>query len=272
MAITTTALGRTGLKVSRMGLAGAYGVPQEATVRAYERGVNYFFWAPNYDGMTRALQALIPQERRHLVITSGTSHRDSDGLRQDLEESLRLLSTDYIDVFHLYYIQTPQEIDQIFGEGGAFAGFQAAKAQGKVRALGITTHQRSIARQLAEDGRVDVLMLRYNCAHRGAESEVFPYLTQHNPGVVIYTALRWGQLLRRPTGWPEGKAVPTPVQCYRFVLGNPSVHLVLTAPRTWEQLEENLKAAEEGSTLSEEERRWLEEFGDVVHAQGGGFE
>jgi len=114
------------------------------------------------------------------------------------------------------------------------------------------------------EGALDVLMIRYNAAHRGAETEIFPHLAPHDPGLVSYTATRWGFLLRRPKAWPKDRPIPTAGQAYRFVLSNPHVDVVLTAPSNARQLPENLDAVQAGP-LGEEEMALMREFGDAVH-------
>jgi hypothetical protein len=107
-------------------------------------------------------------------------------------------------------------------------------------------------------------MIRYNAAHPGAEEEIFPHVRVHNTGLVAYTATRWTALLRRPRGWPEQGRIPTPGMAYRFVLSNPAVHVCLTAPRSLKELQENIDAVKSGP-LSEEEMRFMREFGKAVH-------
>lgn len=265
MDLMETTLGRTGLRVSRMGLAGGYLSQEKVVARAFDQGVNYFYWDPRWGAMTQGLRSVMPGKRDQMVIAAGSSLRTAPGVRHDLESSLKSLGTDYLDVFHIHYLKSQDEAAKIFGRSGALEELTKAKREGFIRAVAVSTHDRSLARQLAETGAIDVLMIRYNCAHRGAEREVFPTARQQGCGVVIYSALRWGSLLRAPANWPSGRPVPTPAQCYRFVLECPDVHVVLTAPRNEAQLEENLKAAQLGPGLSPEDMEWLREFGDVVH-------
>ena len=99
---------------------------------------------------------------------------------------------------------------------------QRLKEDGRVRAVGMSCHNRKFAGELAERGALDVFMMRYNAAHRGAEQDIFPHLADFHPGVVSYTATRWSYLLRRPRGWPKDGRIPTAAMCYRFVLSNPA--------------------------------------------------
>ena len=105
-------------------------------------------------------------------------------------------------------------------------------------------------------------MIRYNAAHPGAESDVFPHLARRHPAVVAYTATSWRKLLRAPSGW-DGP-VMTAGDCYRFCLSSPHVDVVLTGPKDVGQLRENLAALERGP-LSDDEQRWMREFGRKVH-------
>jgi hypothetical protein len=115
---------------------------------------------------------------------------------------------------------------------------------------------------LAEDSPLDLLMIRYNAAHPGAEREIFPHLDTRKPAVIAYTATSWRKLLKRPKGW-QGR-VPTAGDCYRFCLTNSHVDVVLCGPASRQQLDENLAALHKGP-LSEEEMSWMRAFGRVVH-------
>jgi aryl-alcohol dehydrogenase-like predicted oxidoreductase len=130
----------------------------------------------------------------------------------------------------------------------------------------MSCHDRKFAGQLADEGALDVFMIRYNAAHRGAEKDIFPFLAKHNPGIVSYTATRWTYLLRKPNNYPKGERIPTAGMCYRFVLSNPNVHLALTAPSNEKQLVENLASLRDGP-LNDEEMTFMKQFGDAVYNQ-----
>ena len=141
----------------------------------------------------------------------------------------------------------------------------------QVRELfGATAHDRPLARRLAADPRVDVLMHRFNMAHRKAAREVFPPAAKARTPIVAFTATRWGTLLKPPADWPG--LPPTASDCYRFCLAQPSVQVVLTAPRSLAELEQNLVVLEL-PPMSKQERGQWQRFGDLVYAAGkGAFE
>ena len=141
---------------------------------------------------------------------------------------------------------------------------QAVRESGLVRAVSISTHDRKLAVELATEGVLDAMMIRYNAAHRGAETEIFPHLPESNPAVVSFTATRWSYLVRRPRGYPRGGRIPTAGMCYRFVLSNPAVHVCLMAPSNVRQFQSNLGEIRRGP-LAEDEMGFMRGFGDAVY-------
>jgi aryl-alcohol dehydrogenase-like predicted oxidoreductase len=172
-----------------------------------------------------------------------------------------------IDIFFAEYIHPGDHASTVFGKGGVLDELQRWKADGKIRFVGATTHDRSLARRLAEDLRVDILMHRFNMAHRKAADEVFPTAIKSRTPVVAFTATRWRTLLKPQPEW--GSNLPTAADCYSYCLAEPAVHIVLTAPKSIEELDENLAVAK-SRPMSDETRRHWDRFGNIVYKQGGG--
>jgi aryl-alcohol dehydrogenase-like predicted oxidoreductase len=258
---THTTLGRTGMRVHRLGLSATYRPSRRALHRALDEGLNYLFFFGIDTQMVGTLRDVLRQERERYVVATGAynliwGYTDP---RRTLEKRLRQIGVDQIDVFLFLGVTQRKHLpDRVVEE------MMRLREEGKVRAIGISTHERKLAGELAAQGLLDVLMVRYNAAHRGAESDLFPHLQAHDPGVVSFTATRWRYLLRRPRTWPKEGGIPTAGQCYRFVLSNPHVHVCMTAPSNLRQLEDNLAALRQGP-LSEEEHGFMRRFGDAVH-------
>jgi aryl-alcohol dehydrogenase-like predicted oxidoreductase len=126
----------------------------------------------------------------------------------------------------------------------------------------ISCHERQMFKAFIGEPVFDAIMVRYNAAHPGAETEVFPYLSQRRVGVVAYTATRWGSLLdARLT--PKGEPTPTAADCYRFVLSNPNVDVCLAGPKDAQELEAVFTALDRGP-MSEEELAWMKRVGAAV--------
>jgi aryl-alcohol dehydrogenase-like predicted oxidoreductase len=114
-------------------------------------------------------------------------------------------------------------------------------------------------------------MIRYNAAHRGAEREVFPVTDALGLPVIVYTALRWGALLRPTPEDPPGFVVPPAPAWYRWVLQNPSVSVALMAPHDRAELEEDLTVLDAIGPLPADEYERLAEHGRRVRRHAGGF-
>jgi aryl-alcohol dehydrogenase-like predicted oxidoreductase len=140
-----------------------------------------------------------------------------------------------------------------------------------VRRIGLTTHQRNLAAEIADSGHLDALMIRYNAAHRGAEREVFPVTEASGLPVIVYTALRWGALLRPTPEDPPDFVIPSAPAWYRFVLQSPAVAVALMAPNDRTELEEDLTVLDAGGPLPADEYERLAEHGRRVRRHTGGF-
>lgn len=260
-------LGRTGRNVHRLGLSASYRPGKKAIYKALDEGVNVFFFFGFDTQMTSVLREVLKSHREKFFVVTGFYNYIwwHQNLRRTLEKRLRQMETDYIDAFLFLGVMKRKEFTaQVRDELGRL------REDGRVHGIGISTHDRKFAGELAAEGALDLLMMRYNAAHRGAEQDIFPQLDRFNPGVVSYTATRWTYLVRRPRTWPRNERIPTPGMCYRFVLSNPHVHVCLTAPRNEKELLENLAAARQGP-LDQEEMEFMRKFGDVVHAKAGWF-
>ena len=232
-----------------------------------DAGVNYFFCFGIDSQMCGALREILPRERQRFVVATGAYNYiwGYQNLKATLEKRLRQLHTDYIDLFHFLGVARAGQFTARVRDELA-----ELRADPRVRGISISTHDRKLAGQLAADGALDGMMIRYNAAHRGAEQDIFPHLAAHDPAVISFTATRWRYLLRRPRPWPRERPVPTAAMCYRFVLSNPNVDVCLTAPSNLAQLEENLQVLRQGP-LPEDELQYMREFGDVVHQRAGWF-
>lgn len=228
--------------VARLGLAtrGNTRLAAEDVALAVGRGVNYLNWCGYDDGIAQALRRkLIDRER--VAVAMQLDARHAAAAEAELEEAFRTLGVRRIDVVTFYYLEQMREWDAIASHDGALRVLENAKAQGRVGLIGLTTHQRKLAAACAEEKKLDLLMVRYNAAHRGAEEDVFPITVRLGLPVVVYTAQRWGALRRKTQDDPPEFAPPAAIEWYRFALAHAAVSVVLMAPNGRRELEENLK-------------------------------
>jgi aryl-alcohol dehydrogenase-like predicted oxidoreductase len=260
-----------GTPASCLGLAAGPKQDPQCVGRALARGINYFFfYGPGHTAFIEELASLFPQKRQQIIVATGSGSRRVAGLRAARRKLTALLGIELIDVFFIEYVHPGDNSEVIFGKHGVLDELRQWRENGWVRFVGATAHDRSLARRLATDPRVDVLMHRLNMAHRKATNEVFPTAAKARTPIVAFTATRWGTLLEPHADWPG--PLPTASDCYRFCLAQPSVQVVLTAPRSLAELEQNLDVLEL-PPMSKQDRDQWQRFGDLVYGTGkGAFE
>ena len=247
------------LRTRRMGIGSDAGISAHALEWAFERGLNYFYWGTRRTaGMKQMIRSLAPAKRDQMVIALQTYDTTGFATAQTFRRGLRQLGIDHADVLILGKRDGPVS-------RRAQDGALALKQAGLVKHLCISAHDRSAYQAHLASGLYDIIMVRYNCAHTGAEREVFPLLkeSQPQPSVIVYNSTRWGHLFD-PAWMPEGERTPEPTHLYRHALGHSAVDMVLTAPKTEAQLVANVAALEHGP-LDADEIEWLSRIGKHVH-------
>jgi len=248
-------LGRTALPVSPLGIASSYGVSGRDVERAFDHGVNYFLWGSlRRRDFARGVKNLARTHRSEMVVAIQSYTRVGWLMRFGVDRALQALGTDYVDFLGLAWWNAapPRRI---------LDAAMALRESGKVRHLMISMHHRPAFESVLSD--YDGLMVRYNAAHAGAEREVFPLLQEGTrPGVVSFTATRWGTLLD-PRFTPSGLPTPRASDCYRFALTHRSVDVCLTGPKNGAELDEALVTLERGP-MDEAELEWMRKVGANV--------
>ena len=260
MGFDRVTLGRTGLSVSRLGVAASYGTDEAMVEAAVERGVNYLWWgALRTKKMARGIRAVARKNREDLVVVVHAVSPKPEAIEKLVDSSLAQLGLDYLDVLLLgnkNQAPAPAFFEQI----------ARLKEQQKLRFLGLSTHTRPLIPTLEQDRDVDVYHVRYNAAHRGAETEVFDRLGDDGPGIVTFTANRWGSLID-PSQMPPGEPAPSASDCCRFVLSHPRVHVTCCGPANMQELMGNLECLDKGP-MSDEELERMRRIGRHVYESG----
>lgn len=262
---TPVPFGQTGLQVSRLGIGSSFTGDPAFIEEAVEQGVNYLYWGSiRRPAFGRAIRNLARKNREGVVLTVQSYTRVAALMAPSIELALRRARVEYFDFLLLGMWNKPP------GQRLIDAA-QRLKEQGKVRHLMMSTHNRPsleghFRRFQAKESPFDAFMLRYNAVHRGAERDVFPHLpATPGPGIVAYTATRWGHLVD-PKKMPPGEAPPPARDCYRFALSHPAVSLVLCGPSNREQMQEALRALDAGPLDAEEMAR-MHRIGNYVYGK-----
>jgi aryl-alcohol dehydrogenase-like predicted oxidoreductase len=259
---TRVRLPHTNLVVGRIGLGSSFGIGPDDLERAFDHGINYFYWGSvRRPGFGAGIRRLAKRDREKIVVTLQSYARwPGAALRTAVESGLRRLGLDSADVLLLgWHNSRPSQaiLDEAL----------ELKHRGRVRHLMVSGHERSFFPVMAREQFFDLFMVRYNAAHRGAEEDVFPKLPTGNgrPGICAYTATRWGTLVD-PKKTPPGERAPSAGDCYRFCLSHPDVDMTLCGPANSEHVREACEALAKGP-LEEEELAWMRRIGDYVYGR-----
>jgi aryl-alcohol dehydrogenase-like predicted oxidoreductase len=299
-------LGRTGLQVSELALGGlfvsshgaAFEQGRAAIHRALELGINYIDTAPGYGDSEDVLGRALEGVELPLVISTKLGGRpqpflpqDKACLRQSVEESLRLLKRDSIDILMIHEPDRPGQYDW-WADDENFTGvvtevLDELKQQGLIRFTGLGGTTVYEMARVIRTGQFDVVLTAFNYSllWREAEREVLPAAIEQDMGIVVGSPLQQGALARRYDEQVKNGApwlssprrqqflalyefldeidTPLPELGLRLVLSNPAVSCVLTGARSPEEVEQNVAAAEKGPLAAEILRR-LDEIAAMV--------
>ncbi len=261
-AIPRRPLGRTGHEATIFALGGegvlrTHGRGAEAVAvvhRALDLGVNYCDTAPAYAGSLDYYGAALGERRREIFLASKTHDRTRDGSLRLLDQSLKRLGTDHLDLWQLHDLRTQADLKAIFARGGALEALVHAREQGLVRFLGLTGHH-DPAILLEAMGRFDFdsVLLAVNAAdvHRLSFARtVLVEAARRGMAVIGMKVYAAGVLLR---------AGLSPRDAMGYVLSLPGVSTVIIGCSSPAEVDENCRIAREFQPFNDEEMRLLEQ-------------
>jgi len=264
-------LGRTGEKVTVLGLGTApigEGPPevQEAAKifgEVLDRGVTYVDTARIYGNAEEALGLVVPKRRDGLFLVTKVSTHTAEGAERSLEQSLRCLKTDHLDLVHIHSIGS-KKLDRVLAADGALAYLLKQKEAGKVRFIGVSGHNRpaNFVRMI-RTGHIDVIMCVMNYADRniyGFEQKVLPECRKRNVGAVamkVYVGIKGGFPNHRK-GYVGCATEPALLpQALAYALDLDGVTLAAVGPYTLEQAIRNVEFARRYKPLTAAQRTAL---------------
>lgn len=213
-------LGKTGLKISELGFGGIpiIRLDRDTAIqvlrRAYEKGITFYDTANAYrdseEKMGRAFDGL----RGKVIIATKTIQRSAINATKQLENSLRMLKTDYIDLYQLHQIAQEKDWQAVTAPDGALEAVVKAKKEGKVRFIGVTSHNLAMAVKLVRTGLFSTIQFPFNFIEDAAKDELFPAAEEHGMGIIAMKPFAGGMIdnaeiaIKYLRQYPE--AVPIP--------------------------------------------------------------
>lgn len=244
-------LGRTGLKVKSLGFGGIpiQRVSEDEAVqvvrRCYELGINYFDTARAYTVSEERVGKALEGVRDDVFIATKSRRRTKDEVLQELETSLTNLRTDWIDVYQLHHVSSEEEWKQITSPGGALEALYQAYDEGKIKHLGITSHDPTLLTEIVKEDIFETIMIPYNYLATIPSEELLPLCQKMNVGTVIM----------KPFG---GGALSNIRTALKFLLGDENADVVIPGTMSVQEVKENVSVASASPVLESEELELIE--------------
>ena len=251
-------LGKTGLKISRMGFGGIpiQRIDAEGTkkliYKLQEAGVNYIDTARAYTVSEEYLGYALEGIRKDFIIATKSGAKTKEAMAADIETSLKNLRTDYIDLYQIHN-PSPAALDEIITPGGALEALQEAKEVGKIGHIGITLHTVELFRRAVDFSWAETIMFPYNIVETQAE-ELIRVCAERNIGFIDMKPL-------------AGGAIDDATLALRFIATNPNITVVIPGMADPQELEENLTAVSNTAPLTAEEEAKLRNIRDSLGTQ-----
>jgi aryl-alcohol dehydrogenase-like predicted oxidoreductase len=255
-------LGKTGIQVSCMGLGGegilrTYGHEPEARNvihRALELGINYFESARAYSGSEAYYGISLGEKRKEIFLASKSHERSASGAKGHLTTTLSNMKTDYLDLWQVHDLRTEQDLEELFGPGGAMETFRWAKQEGLVRFVGVTGHQDpAILLKAFALFDFDTVLMPVNPAEPAYKSfidSVLPEARRRGMGIIGMKVLCRGLGLQLPGYGSVDSWI-------RYALSH-DVSTIVLGCDTVVQVEQNVAAASASASMTDDERIAME--------------
>ena len=252
-------LGKTGLKISRMGFGGipiqridAEGT-KELMHQLKEAGVNFIDTARGYTVSEEYLGYALEGIREDFVIATKSMARTKEAMAADIDISLKNLRTDYIDIYQIHNA-TPEQVQQVVAPGGALEALLEAKAAGKIGHIGLTSHSLDTFKMALDMDWVETFMFPYNIVETQAE-KLIAECAKRNIGFIDMKPL-------------AGGAIEDATLALRYICANDAVTVVIPGMADPKELTQNIAAVSDTSPITAEEKAG---FLEIRNALGTNF-
>jgi predicted aldo/keto reductase-like oxidoreductase len=251
-------LGKTGLRVTKFCLGGFHMAKngEENAIkiihRAIDLGVNFLDSAHKYhDGKSDEIygKALQGGLRKKVMLMSKAQLRSKDEAMRQLEETLRRMKTDYLDLWQCHEVSRHDEVDKIFGANGSLEAFVLAKKQGKVRHIGFTGHHDYTVHQRLLDGFDGWETVQHPV--NLVDPHYLSFITNFLPNAAKKGLGRIAMKSNAIGGITQHKVATIP-ECLRFSWSH-DIHTLVSGVETVQQLEENVVACKTFQKMSPRE-------------------
>jgi hypothetical protein len=258
--LKTVDLGRSGLKVTEVGCGGIPIMrvdPEEAKViirHCFQLGIRFFDTAHVYGDSETKFGSALESVRDEVVLATKVWAKDAEGAAKELELSFERLRTRQIDLIQCHNVSNQPDLDRVMGPGGAYEVLVRAKAEGKVRAIGLSSHNPDIAVQAICTGKFATLQFPFNFIEDDPQEKVFPAARERGVGLIAMKPLGGGLLDRADL-------------CFRFLQQFPDV-VPIPGVQSMKEIEEIVGYYQVRRPSGQDDREHMQKIRDEL---GGRF-
>jgi uncharacterized protein len=243
-------LGRTGMTVTQLGFGG---IPiqrdtEEESVavvkRCLELGITYYDTANGYSTSEERIGKAIKGKRKDIFIATKSHSRTPEGIKKDLDLSLKRLSVDYIDLYQFHGVSDQKNLDIVLDPNGPMAELKKAMKDGVIRHIGITSHQIDIAKKAIQTDQFETIMFPFNFIASEAATELLPLAKKHDVGFIAMKPLAGGMI--------DNAAI-----CMKYLFQFPDIVVIPGIEKVYE-IDEIYGLSNKPYTLSASEQKQME--------------
>jgi uncharacterized protein len=249
-------LGNTGLKVSEFGFGCIpiirLGTDEAVQVlhHAFDHGINFFDTANAYRDSEEKIGIAFKGMREQVVLATKTLQRTAEGANLHIENSLNKLQTDHIDLFQLHQIAQEQDWQEVTAPKGALQAVLKAKEAGKIRHIGVTSHNLDMALRLVRTGLFETIQFPFNLIEEGAKEELIGAAAEAGMGFICM----------KPFG---GGVIDNAAVAFKYLRNHGSV-ITIPGFESIEQVEEILSIYSEPNTVSAQDLEMMQNYRDEL--------
>lgn len=250
-------LGKTGMMVTRLGFGGIpiQRLTEDDAVKVVGRcldlGINFLDTANAYSTSEERIGRAVKGHRKDVFIATKSGARAAEDIEKNLELSLKRLGTDYIDLYQFHGVNDIPTVQKILDpENGLMKVFERAKKAGKIRHIGVTSHQMDAARALVKTGRFETIMFPFNFITCEPADELLPLCRENDMGFIVMKPLAGGML--------QNAAI-----AFKYLLQFPDVVVIPGIEKVGE-IEEIVRIYSGSTRMTAAERKKMEQMRDEL--------